>query len=344
MDVVDGLMDGTMTSQSEPQWNPLGVHFPDYAAGADVLGSPGEGMDVSGADAPLQMQASEVCGTDGGRFTIDCQVGSGAFAHIWRAVDQTGREVAIKDIGLVPPFAAKEGTTEYHMCMMLEHPNIIRILHRYATSSPEHQYLVFEYADGGDMFMCLESGAEAIDESFCRDFLVNVCSAIQFVHSRGVVHCDIKLENMLRIGDAVKLCDFGLSGFEGATREGVPYGTAEYMAPELLTLPLSSPVYRISQAQDCWSFGVVLYAVLFADLPWVRADNSDADFAMFVRDGITDHSPPWSLLSSPMRDLFRGMLALNPQRRTTFAVILQYLRSGGPWLQEVDSDEEGGDF
>lgn len=161
---------------------------------------------------------------------------------------------------------------------------------------------------------------------------------MNYIHSRDIVHGDLKLENLLLVNGTVKLCDFGLSGLAGSKRPGVPYGTAEYMPPELLVGHSASGSYTLTKEQDVWAFGIVMYAVLFADLPWERADRDDGDFALFAEFGIRAHIGPWCLLSSPMLTLYRKMVAIHPSRRTKFENITEFFSSDLPWLE----DEEAG--
>jgi len=279
-------------------------------------------------------RVNEECKTDGGRFEILASLGTGAFAQIWLAKDNTtGQEVAIKDIGLVPSFSTTEWN-EYSIAAMLDHQNIIKVLHRFAHS-PHLQYIVFELGQT-DLFNHLEDEEFDDSEDTCRGYLAEASDGMHYLHSRNIVHGDLKLENLLLVDGTIKLCDFGLSGASGSTRTGVPYGTAEYMPPELLVGKSKFTDYTLEKAQDVWAFGIVMYAVLFADLPWSRADRDDPDFALFAENGIRDHIGPWCLLSSPLIKLYRQMLIIHPSRRTTFVSIKAFFVGSLPWL----ADEE----
>ena len=123
------------------------------------------------------------------------------------------------------------------------------------------------------------------------------------------------------------------------TRTGVPYGTAEYMPPELLVGKSKHTDYSLEKAQDVWAFGIVMYAVLFADLPWCRADRDDADFALFALNGIREHMGPWCLLSMPLLKLYRQMLTIHPNARTSFDSIKGFFVGSLPWLADEEQDQ-----
>ena len=107
------------------------------------------------------------------------------------------------------------------------------------------------------------------------------------------------------------------------------------MPPELVSDKNSaSSTYRVSTAFDVWSFGICLYAVLFADLPWLSANaEEDADFYHFCASGISE-SAPWTLLSEPMCRLIRRTLVVRPERRVTMAEIHSFFLADEPWLAD----------
>jgi serine/threonine protein kinase len=137
---------------------------------------------------------------------------------------------------------------------------------------------------------------------------------------------------MLLSGRTLKLCDFGLSGQIGQRRPGKPHGTTPYMAPELLVAS-ATVQHTLTAALDIWSFGIVLYAVIFASLPWDQATERDVDFVEFVSHRDTSHCEPWSLLHPNVRGCVLAMLDVIPRNRPSAVSIGIALR--GPWMEDI---------
>jgi serine/threonine protein kinase len=142
-------------------------------------------------------------------------------------------------------------------------------------------FVEIEYADGGDLFKAISPNSDALDEMVARRYVRDICSGLAYVHSKGVVHCDLKPENVLLQGGRAKLADFGLATKRGVQRQKPAVGTAPYMAPELLMR--SQHQYTVEPSHDVWGFGIILYAVFFADLPWECAMFQEADYAKFLK-------------------------------------------------------------
>ena len=108
--------------------------------------------------------------------------------------------------------------------MVSSHPTSF-VVDNSLEENGEH-YIVYELADGGDMYDWLERAHEINPgRSVCRQYLLQAAEALRHCHMLGIVHSDIKLENMLICSKTgVKLCDFGLAGFAGDARYGKPFG------------------------------------------------------------------------------------------------------------------------
>lgn len=149
------------------------------------------------------------------------------------------------------------------------HPNIVRgILYR--KDDNFHQ-LIFEYSPGGDLF------------DYSRDRILNMnqiiqitgqlAKALMFIHSQGIVHGDIKVENILvhKLDPIhVKLADFGLS-FSPPCSDSKRRGTYEFMSPEMIS---HGNTNKISFPTDMWSFGVMVYELAYNEIPFGSRDDS----------------------------------------------------------------------
>jgi serine/threonine-protein kinase len=136
--------------------------------------------------------------------------------------------------------------------------------------------MVMEYVPGGDL--CEHLTALSNDHARALSLFSQVVDGLAHIHMHGIVHNDIKADNILLAADGTpKICDFGL-----ACKIGHPLlgrGTSRYMAPELLTDDGDKIVgVPASPLHDVWSLGILLYAMLTDNLPWRRAVLGDQDF------------------------------------------------------------------
>ena len=202
-----------------------------------------------------------------GRYALVRQLGAGGFAEVWLADDQqTSRQVALKlprgaRSALAGP-ASDRSHREFAAAARLEHPNIVRVL---ATGESDGEpYLVLEYVDGPNLRDRLRSSGPlpiAEVEALGR----NLTSALGHAHSRGVLHNDIKPENILLGPDGAKLTDFGAAAGLQTTLTATPAdfaATVAYLAPEVLQGAEPTP------RSDIYALGLVLYEATAGRLPW----------------------------------------------------------------------------
>jgi serine/threonine protein kinase len=117
---------------------------------------------------------------------------------------------------------------EIEVLKLCQHPNIIRLLDVF--DNPEYIYIVLEYMAGGDLFNYLEKREFKITEDKARQIAHMIASALYYLHSYGIVHRDLKLENILMVDSAndseLKIVDFGLSKILGPNETSTdPFGT-----------------------------------------------------------------------------------------------------------------------
>ncbi|MFO8032526.1 MAG: serine/threonine-protein kinase [Desulfohalobiaceae bacterium] len=197
------------------------------------------------------------------RYTLQGVIAHGGMASVFKAVrnfDQ--QEVAIKF--LADRYSAQAGIRarferEYNLLSSLEHPNIIKVFD--FGSDGGQWFIVMEYLSAGDLTRCINEDA---DVDRLLSIFQGVCSGLQAVHEQGIIHRDIKPQNILlgREKDEYvpRLTDFGLAtdpGGSSLTSPEIKMGTVEYSAPE----QLSSPA-QVGQASDIYSLGVTVYYAL----------------------------------------------------------------------------------
>eukprot|EP00435_Cladocopium_sp_Y103_P023776 s2219_g5.t1 len=211
---------------------------------------------------------------------------------------------------------------------MLDHPHLVRLYE--VNEDAEAVFLLMEYCSGGDLFsLVTESPEGRLPEKTARSFAEQMLSALQYCHSIGIVHRDVKPENFLLEGavgeDAstatLKLADFGIATHIRSAEslsEGQVNGSVPYMAPELFTKRWSSLVRdsqgdrQVLAASDLWSCGIVIYVMLSGDLPYGSdeyriANGEPPDFSKEV----------WQSVSPEAIDLIRKLLQPDVEERWT---------------------------
>ena len=176
----------------------------------------------------------------------------------------TGTRVAIKQI---PKAMSASLTREIHHHRQLHHPHITQLYEVIATES--NIWLVTELCSGGELFDYLaEKGRLSEEET--RVIFGQLCLAVAYVHSKGIVHRDLKLENVLLDERCrVKLGDFGFTReFERGVLLETFCGTTGYASPEMLMAKK-----YLGPEVDVWSLGVILYTLLTGTLPFDDDDE-----------------------------------------------------------------------
>jgi serine/threonine protein kinase len=204
-----------------------------------------------------------------GRYLLLERLGAGGFGTVWRAHDeQLDRAVAVKRIPLPSEDDRERATREAHATARLGHPAIVALYE--ASSDEDAFYLISELIDGATLGELISADQLADEEVL--EIGVALLSALEHAHARGVIHRDVKPQNVLVPSDAAehtptrgaspapaKLADFGgarLAGDEALTRTGDVLGTLAYMAPE------QSEGREAGPAADLYSLALVLYEAL----------------------------------------------------------------------------------
>ncbi|KAI0254525.1 hypothetical protein BJV78DRAFT_1345757 [Lactifluus subvellereus] len=246
-----------------------------------------------------------------GNYTLGKIIGEGAYGKVRLGTHRlTSTRVAIKQI---PKALSATLTREIHHHRQLHHPHITQLYEVIATESSI--WLVTELCSGGELFDYLTEKGR-ISEEETRRIFGQICLAVNYLHEKGIVHRDLKLENVLLDERCrIKLGDFGFTReFDRGTYLETYCGTTGYAAPEML-----EGKRYLGPEVDVWSLGVILYCLLTGGLPFDH-DNESVMRAMVIRGEFED--PEW--LSGDIRDLICKILQKDPIKRITIPQILAH--------------------
>jgi predicted Ser/Thr protein kinase len=248
------------------------------------------------------------------RYELEELVGTGGMSSVYRAHDRLlERDVALKvlhqqyvaDTDYVERFRR-----EARSVAQLSHPNIVTVIDR--GEQDGRQFIVFEYINGENLKALVEREGPLPEQDAVR-LALQIARALGFAHEHGLVHRDVKPQNVLLNGDGqAKVTDFGIARSldvkGGLTQTGTVMGTSDYIAPE------QARGARVDAQSDIYSLGAVLYELLTGEVPF-PGDNFVAVAMRHINE------PPPSVRErrpdvSPRLDaLIRRAMAKEPRDR-----------------------------
>ncbi|XP_027932153.1 CBL-interacting serine/threonine-protein kinase 3-like isoform X1 [Vigna unguiculata] len=254
-----------------------------------------------------------------GKYEVGRTIGEGTFAKVKFARNsETGDPVALKILDkekVLKYMLAEQIQREIATMKLIKHPNVVQLYE--VMGSKTKIYIILEFVTGGELFhKILNSGR--MREKEARRYFQQLINAVDYCHSRGVYHRDLKLENLLldSFGN-LKISDFGLSALSQQVRDDgllhTTCGTPNYVAPEVL----NDGGYD-GAAADLWSCGVILFVLLAGYLPF---DDTNI-LNLYKKISAAEFTcPPW--LSFSARKLITRILNPNPVTRITVSEILR---------------------
>ena len=268
-----------------------------------------------------------------GRYRLDARIGAGGMSTVYRAFDTVlERQVAIKlmhreiaaDADQLERFRR-----EARAVAQLNHPHVVGVIDAGEAPAPEEQtgfgepaampYIVFEYVEGETLKNRIRRmGRLPVDEAIA--YAIEIARALCAAHSRGIVHRDIKPQNVLIDEEgSAKVTDFGIARSldeEGLTAEGRVLGTTDYVSPE------QALGHDVNPQSDIYSLGIVLYEMLTGDVPF-HGENQVAVAMKHVREDLPDVQRRRADVSASLAAILDRMTAKDLRKRYTDALTLE---------------------
>nr|XP_038035145.1 uncharacterized serine/threonine-protein kinase SBK3-like [Anas platyrhynchos] len=281
------------------------------------------------------------------QYTVLEELGSGTYGRVVLTEPRDGGSPVVLKLMLKENTEWRAFLREYCIALCLSgHAACIRAL-PVAFESATHFAFGQELAPAGDLCTLLTPG-EGLAEVLVKRCASQLAEALDFMHSRALVHRDVKLDNVLlfdRECRRVKLGDFGLTRLQGSAVRAMS-STLPYSPPELCLLQ-GSDTLELDSSLDVWAFAVLLFCLCTGCFPWAVAASPDPqfeDFSAWQSGAEGREAPPsWQGFAYGAQEMFRRLLRLDPDRRSPAIEVQKYLSL--PWLtaQDTGARLDGGD-
>jgi len=284
------------------------------------------------------------CNSLNEKYDIEDTIGTGV-SVVKRAVNKCTKKVyAVKFLekqvkGQPIPRSSLE--KEVELLKSLSHPNIVQLYE--SIESKETFYLVMELVKGSDLFDITDI-LGTLRSSSVATLLAQLLSALSYLHSRGIVHHDIKPENLIidYKNNTLKLTDFGSAKIVNTkTDEGAVAGTLNYMAPEVL-LNMRGGRHSCDRSVDVWSIGIITYLMISGLHPFDCLKNSQNIINRIISGKFDFPSAQWEKVSKDCKDFIKRCLVVDPKKRATVAELLKHpfiaKQANGPIFTEEECE------
>ena len=267
-----------------------------------------------------------------GDYIIGKQIGQGAYAIVKEGIHkETGKKYAIKiyeKFRISGEDKRKNIESEINILKTIEHENIAKLYD--SVDTPKQIFLILEYAHGISLLNYTKKKYHRkLSEDECRVIFRQIVSAVEYCHSKGISHRDIKMDNIIIDRSLhIKLIDFG---FSTVTKEKLKVfcGTPSYMCPEIVS---KEPYY--GEKADLWALGILLFTLHVGYYPF-RAMN-DRELFRKIRKGLYDAPDSIPKLA---RKLISKVLIVDANKRINAATLMndEYITEGNMIVQDHEA-------
>ena len=252
-----------------------------------------------------------------GRYRLLEVIGTGGMGRVWRAEDELLlRTVAVKELTVTAgPLLTEQTVREARAAARLDHPGVVKVFD--VVRQDGRSWIVMEYVESRSLHQVVDEDGPMAPREVAR-IGVQVLAALRSAHAAGVLHRDVKPDNVLLAADGrVVLSDFGLATIGAAAESGGPdprLGSPNYIAPERLRTG------EAGVAGDLWSLGATLYAAAEGRPPFGRDDPESS-----LRALLTEPPDPPER-AGRLSTLLLALLQKDPERRPSAAEVEVRLR------------------
>uniref|UniRef100_H0V6D1 Serine/threonine-protein kinase 33 n=1 Tax=Cavia porcellus TaxID=10141 RepID=H0V6D1_CAVPO len=274
-------------------------------------------------------------------YTFGRILGQGSFGMVFEATDkETDTKWAIKTVNKekAGSSAVKLLEREVNILKSVKHKHIIHLEQVFET--PKKMYLVMELCEDGELKEILDRKRH-FSENETKWIIQSLASAIAYLHSKDIVHRDLKLENIMvkssfidannEMNLNIKVTDFGLAVQKHGGSEAMlqaTCGTPIYMAPEVIN------AHDYSRQCDIWSIGVIMYILLCGEPPFLA--NSEEKLFELIRKGeLRFEDSIWDSVSDGAKSVLKQLLKVDPAHRITAKELLDNQWLTGNTLSSV---------
>ncbi|XP_072955684.1 mitogen-activated protein kinase kinase kinase 5-like isoform X1 [Typha angustifolia] len=284
---------------------------------------PGASVPTVSCFVPQTAAKPEVCPMSG-QWQKGKPIGSGTFGNVFEATNRhTGALCAMKEVNIIPddPKSAeciKQLEQEIKFLSQFKHQNIVQY---YGSEIIDDRFFIYlEYVHPGSMNKYVRQHCGAMTESVVRNFTRHILNGLDYLHSKKIMHRDIKGANLLvDINGVVKLADFGMAKhLSAAAPDHSLKGTSYWMAPEVLQATMNKEI-TYDLAVDIWSLGCTIIEMFTGKHPWNGLEGPAALFKVLNKD-----PPIPETLSSDGKDFLQCCFRRNPADRPTANKLLEH--------------------
>eukprot|EP01133_Synstelium_polycarpum_P011482 gene11482-13387_t len=255
------------------------------------------------------------------KYQIGEAVGKGAFGKVFKALNtETGDFCAIKQIEkfIISEKQLPAILQEIKLLQTLQHVNIVKFIESHETS--KFLFFALEFIEGGSLAKMSKRYGN-FQEPLLSRYICQVLRGLDYLHAKGVIHRDIKSDNILITKEGViKLADFGSCTYSALDKKLTVVGTPFWMAPEVIQMDMNAR----STACDIWSLGCTILELLTGNPPYWDLGTMPAMFAMVNNP----HPPLPANISQELKGFLLACFVRDINKRPTASQLLEH-----PWIK-----------